>query len=466
LSGSASSLISENDAGRALKKLFFSLLGLYQRSKKDAWRGKESPVTSGVTMKICDLTQFYSPDSGGVKRYLTEKQAYIAEYTAHDHVLIVPGATSGVTQEGQTRIHTIRSPRITPTSRYRMMLRMNELHRILEQEMPDIIELGDPYHVAWSAVKFADIHKIPVVGFYHSNFPEAYVRTFMRFFGSGIAHASERYAQNYVCRLYNRMTATLVPSPGLHQLLSSWGVKKLFDVDLGVDIQTFSPEMAQPAQLRKNLGLPESTKLLLYVTRLSREKNVQTLLNAFELLVQASDPHLTIPAPPVTQGIGADPVRPVIRDTQSGAKPYHLIIVGDGPLKKAVQATANRTKALTHLPYISDKSKLATLYASVDLFVHPGVLETFGLAALEAQSCGTPVCGIKGSRLDRIIFTGLKFWASMNSPENLANAIQQMCFLDLKAMGQEARKAVVEKYSWPSVFDKLFSIYAELTGKK
>ncbi len=413
-------------------------------------------------MKLCDLTQFYSPDSGGVKRYLTEKMAYIEQYTSHEHVLIIPGKESGMTIQGHTKIHTIASPRITPTSRYRVMLKMKELHEILEKENPDLIELGDPYHVAWSAVKFAKIHKIPVVGFYHSNFPEAYVRTFMRYFGSTIAHASERYAQNYVKKLYNQMSATLVPSPGLHNLLTSWGVQNVIDVDLGVDTDTFSPDMNQSAQLKKNLGVPESTKLLLYVTRLSKEKNVQTLLTAFELLVSAHDTQISIPPPPVTHGVGADPVQPVIRDGDASSKPYHLIIVGDGPLKKAVQATAKRTKALTHLPYISDKSELATLYASVDLFVHPGVLETFGLAALESQSCGTPVCGIRGSRLDRIIFSGLNFWASMNSPENLANAIQQMCLINLRENGVKCRESVVERYSWSQVFSKLFSVYARL----
>lgn len=416
-------------------------------------------------MKLCDLTQFYSPDSGGVKRYLTEKMAYIEHYTTDEHLLIIPGSVSQMTRQGRTKIYTIDSPRITPTSRYRVMLRMKELHAILEKENPDLIELGDPYHVAWSAVRFAEQKKIPVVGFYHSNFPEAYVRTFMRFFGSGIARAAEKYAENYVKRLYNRMAATLVPSPGLHKLLSAWGVKNVVDVDLGVDTEVFSPSKADSHKLREELGIHPATRILLYVTRLSREKNVLTLLKAFEMLMKANESHMSIPAPPVTQGVGIKPVQPVIRDSELSAIPYHLIIVGDGPLIKAVRQTAEKTGTLTHLPYISDKAALARLYASADLFVHPGVLETFGLAALEAQSCGTPVCGIRGSRLDRIIFAGLSQWASMNSPENLANSIQQMCQLDLQSMGAEAREAVVARYSWPSVFSRLFDVYDGLARR-
>ncbi|MDK3159645.1 glycosyltransferase [Kamptonema cortianum] len=416
-------------------------------------------------MKICDLTQFYSPDSGGVKRYLTEKIAYIAGATDHEHVLIIPGPTSGMTQNGRCRTYTIRSPRVTPTSRYRIMLKMSELHEILEKEKPDLIELGDPYHVAWSALKFARPRGIPVVGFYHSNFPEAYVRTFMRFFGGAIAHASERYAQSYVKKLYNQMSATFVPSPGLHSLLTSWGVERVYDVDLGVDTRTFSPERSKRDPLRHSLGLSPKSKLLLYVTRLSKEKNVQTLLKAFELLVSAHDTHMSIPPPPVTQGVGAQPIQPVIRDAAPSGSPYHLMIVGDGPLRKEVAATARKTKALTHRHYIADKAELATLYASADLFVHPGVLETFGLAALESQCSGTPVCGIRGSRLDRIIFSGLNYWASMNSPENLANAIQQMCLLDLPSMGLEARQGVIARYDWPSVFGRHFELYSRFVQK-
>ena len=62
-------------------------------------------------MKICDLTQFYSPVSGGVKRYVSEKVRYLREQTRDDqHVLIIPGESDDVKLGERSRVYTIRSP--------------------------------------------------------------------------------------------------------------------------------------------------------------------------------------------------------------------------------------------------------------------------------------------------------------------------------------------------------------------
>ena len=104
-------------------------------------------------MKVCDLTQFYSPFSGGVKRYVGEKVRFLREHTAEDeHILIIPGERDECTGDERARVYTIQSPLISKTSRYRVMLRLEAIERILEKERPDIIESGDPYQVAWKAV--------------------------------------------------------------------------------------------------------------------------------------------------------------------------------------------------------------------------------------------------------------------------------------------------------------------------
>ena len=67
-------------------------------------------------MKICDLTQFYSPASGGVKRYVSEKIRFIREHTAGDeHVLIVPGERDETIAGERSRIYFIASPLLSRT---------------------------------------------------------------------------------------------------------------------------------------------------------------------------------------------------------------------------------------------------------------------------------------------------------------------------------------------------------------
>jgi alpha-1,6-mannosyltransferase len=96
------------------------------------------------------------------------------------------------------------------------------------------------------------------------------------------------------------------------------------------------------------------------------------------------------------------------------------------------------------------------------LFVHPGIQETFGLVTLESQACGTPVIGIRGSYMDRIIFPNQEHWALDNTPRSLAEAIDAKFSEDLRESGLKASIAAREHYSWKIVFQRLFSIYEDV----
>lgn len=387
-------------------------------------------------MKICDLTQFYSPVSGGVKRYVHEKVRYLNAHTDDTHLLIIPGERDERTQEGRATVCTIRSPLLSRASRYRAILRLGAIERILEVERPDVIESGDPYQVAWKALASGKALGIPVIGFYHSHFPEAYLRTVARYFGSTATEFVMDAARRYVCSLYNRFYRTLVPSPALGRLLTDWGVNNVEPFDLGVDTEVFQPdpagcEAALSAATRTELGLPRDRTLLLYVGRLAQEKNTRTLFDAFERLHQS------------------DPAR------------YHLMVVGDGTQRRSVQALQAETSQVTWLASCVDPQQLARIYRCADCFVHPGVQETFGLVTLEAQACGTPVVGIRGSYMDRIIFSDQRHWARENTALALAEAIAQACAGDLRAIGRAASEVVRLRYSWNLVFERLFGIYRE-----
>jgi alpha-1,6-mannosyltransferase len=105
---------------------------------------------------------------------------------------------------------------------------------------------------------------------------------------------------------------------------------------------------------------------------------------------------------------------------------------------------------------------LAAVYRAADLFVHPSVQETFGLVALEAQACGTPVVGIRGSYMDRIILSDQTHWAEENSPESLATAILESRKLDLTPIAEAASRQVAKRYSWRRVFRQMFDFYGQL----
>jgi alpha-1,6-mannosyltransferase len=90
------------------------------------------------------------------------------------------------------------------------------------------------------------------------------------------------------------------------------------------------------------------------------------------------------------------------------------------------------------------------------------VQETFGLTALESQACGTPVVGIRGSGMDRIILGNQKHWAAENSVAALADAIAAATGGESHEADLAAANQVREQYAWPVVFGKLFRLYDEV----
>ncbi len=366
--------------------------------------------------------------SGGVKRYLHEKSRYIESQTEDRHLLILPGERDERREEGRATVYTIGSPRLSRTTGYRALLRLGAVERILEAEQPDLIEAADPYQLGWKALASGQALGIPVVGFYHSHFPEAYLRTVAPYVGEAATELLLDGARRYVRHLYNRFERTLVPSPGLGAVLAGWGVGNLCDVDLGVDTALYRPG-ADAAATRAELGIPPGRTLLLYVGRLAQEKNTRTLFDAFARLHHE------------------EPQR------------WHLLVVGDGLQRPFLEAVREETGALTWLPYCGDGVRLAALYRAADLFVHPGVQETFGLVSLEAQACGTPVIGICGSYMDRIIQTSQARWARENSAPALAEAIR--CEAGATPDGQAASAAVHARYGWNAVFTRLFGVYRD-----
>jgi alpha-1,6-mannosyltransferase len=381
-------------------------------------------------MKVCDLTQFYSPFSGGVKRYLEEKRKY-ANAHGHEHLLIVPGKSTEKIENPSDKTYFIASPLVSRTSRYRALLNLGAVEEILEREKPRVIESSDPYQVAWKAIASGEALRIPVVGFYHSHFPEAYLRTTMKYLGETATNVMMEVAKNYVRSLYNHFRTTFVPSAGLAELLAAWGVQNVVLSELGVDVQVFKPA-ADKFESRREFEIPSGRVVLLYVGRLAPEKNVKVLLQAFAQL-----------------------------NKQLPGR-FHAFIVGDGFYREDVIELQKTTRAITWMRYCSDQLKLAKVYRAADLFVHPGVQETFGLVALESQSCGTPVVGIHGSYMDRIIFADQSHWAKENSAESLALAVLTMSKTDLEKAGLEASRRVARRYSWQTVFERMFDIYQQL----
>ena len=361
-------------------------------------------------MHVVDATLFYSPTSGGVRRYLLAKHEWMRTHTSWRHSLLVPG---------EERLHapgdvsTIAGGLVPRTFNYRLPLNPVRWSRAIEALEPDLIEIGDAFHPAWAAANVANKRGIPLIAFYHSNFPQLA--------GRRLGRAVQKLIECYVRLTYERCSQVLAPSRYMCEYLHSIGVTHATCQPLGVDVDTFAPAR-RTRDLLAELNLPRDTRLVVFAGRFSAEKNIPVLTSAFRRL---------------------------------GA-PYHLLLIGrDG---------GGREGNITRIPYCRDNRELASYFASADAFVHAGTHETFGLVVLEAMACGRPVVGMRAGAIPELVDEHAGVLAEPHSdPEvaaaNLAGAVASLYEHDLEALGAAARRHVVSNFSWSRALQSLMGRY-------
>jgi alpha-1,6-mannosyltransferase len=282
---------------------------------------------------LIDTTMFWSPAGGGVKRYLQDKRRW-----ALDHGWRHSWVVSGECAPPDRRVAGIPLP---ASGGYRFPLQRRRAAQLLAALAPDVIEAGDPYRLAWSALDAASACGVPCVTFCHSNIvAEAQHR---------LGRATATAVRLYLRRLLAHFDAVFAASRWMVDELRDLGLDNLVQQPLGVDIERFNPGFRDPAW-RQRLAIPADAIVLTYVGRFSSEKNLDDLV---ELVDRLGDSYL-------------------------------LVLQGAGP-------RVPRGERVRVLPYSAEPGAVATTLANADVFVHAGRRETFGLAPLEALACGTPV---------------------------------------------------------------------------
>src|SRR5262245_1945978 len=208
-------------------------------------------------MHVVDATLFFSPTSGGVKRYLLAKHEWMRTHTTWRHSLVVPGESSVQVPDD---VSTVAGKPVPGAFNYRLPLNPLRWSRAIDALEPDLIEVGDAFHPAWAAASVADRRGIPLIGFYHSNFPELA--------GRRLGVAVQKFIEWYVKLTYERCAQVLAPSRYMCQYLQSIGVMHAMHQPLGVDVATFSP-LRRGRDLRAELNLPKDTRLLVFAGRYS-----------------------------------------------------------------------------------------------------------------------------------------------------------------------------------------------------
>jgi alpha-1,6-mannosyltransferase len=365
-------------------------------------------------MHLVDTTLFYSPTSGGVKRYLSAKHAWLAAHTSWQHPIVVPGRE---TQHERGGVCTLSGCPVPGTFNYRLPLNPRRWTRLLDALEPTVIEAGDAFHPAWCAWLVAQRRGIPVAGFYHSNLPQLA--------GGRLAgFVTEPIIRRYLRYLYERLDVVFAPSRVMCEYLRELGLQNVVHQPLGVDPEVFNP-LRRSGALRECLGLGANTRVLIYAGRFAGEKNVPVLLQAFARL---------------------------------GSR-YHLLLIGG-------ECWTRPAANVTMLPYRGDSTELAQWIASADALVHAGTKETFGLVILEAMACARPVVATRAGAFPEFVDTRVGLLAEPGSASSMAEAISALYERDLEALGAAARARVLKHFTWNRAFHGQIAAYASLVGAR
>jgi alpha-1,6-mannosyltransferase len=383
-------------------------------------------------LKVLDITKFFGPTTGGIRTYLLEKEKFVQHRDDLHQVVVVPAKTRTVREAGRTRWYFLPGHPIPTQAPYRFLGSRRAVAEVIEAERPDIIEVGSPYLVPWITRKASAALGIPLVWFYHTNFPRIISP---RPREDGLLRRSiGRLAERYVHRLASLFDAAIGASQVAVDSLRKAGFRRVERVPLGVSLSTFHPGRREyAARTRRLAGLPEGP-LAIFTGRLAREKELNLIIDAW---------------PDVERATGAS-----------------LVLVGDGPSRGYFQKRC-QAKHVIWLPHEPDRERLADLLAAADLYLAPGPAETFGLAALEAMASGLPVVASdQGAVRELVEASGAGMVNPVPTAAAMSNTIATVLRQDLPQLGIRGRSYAEANHSWDMAFNRLFDFYRTVIAER
>lgn len=346
--------------------------------------------------RIVQVANFVSPTSGGIRTCLDElARGYRA--AGHERVLVVPGAEPGI--DGDRVV--LRGRRL-PGQPYRVLTDVEAVRRVVRVLRPDAVEVSDRLTLRRLG------HDAPSVLLCHERV-DAILRPRVPP-GFPLRSLADRANRRWSSSFDRIVCASTF-------VVDEWrriGVEPRV-VPLGVDLATFRPD-ATPWRREHDVEL-------VLVSRLSTEKRPGDALDALERLRRS--------------GLDA-----------------RLTVAGDGPLRERLEATAARTGVPVRFAgHLHERGEVAGLLAGSDVAVCPCPHEAFGLAALEAMACGTPVAVPGRGALVELVAGGPHGCGAVD--DDLANAVR----LALRVCTRDAARRRASMFPWSATVDGLLDAH-------
>ncbi|WP_111895200.1 glycosyltransferase family 4 protein [Acinetobacter sp. MB5] len=375
----------------------------FKRVQKESVQERTVEQLIRPKLKIAIVTETWPPEINGVALSLMHLSEGLQQQ-GHKILLIRPEQSHSYSrfqpdQECLVAAHKI--PKY-PTLQFGRP-QWNKVAKAIEQFQPDVVHIVTEGPLGLLALQVAKMKKIAVSSGFHSPFQE-----FSRFFDLAFL---VKPIQHYLRWFHNNTDLTCVPSQDTARALKAYGVTCPIQViSRGVDHRLFSPEH-RSENLREHWGVDSQTKVLLYVGRLSPEKEIHVLIEGY---LQA-------------------------RFQQQAVQ---LVIVGDGPDRERLQQLDPEQQVI-FMGNLTGQ-RLAEAYASSDVFVFASRVETFGNVVLEAMASGLPVLTYDYACAHAYVQDQLSGWLlDIKDELGFLQRMQDLpTIAQLHLMGQQARMQV------------------------
>ena len=375
-------------------------------------------------MKIAFFTETFLPKVDGIVTRLTKTIEYLVKNG--DDVIVFCPEGSPNNYKGAKIIGVAAMP-LPLYPELKLGLPGPAVSEALEEFQPDLIHVVNPAVLGLGGIWLAKTNNIPLIASYHTHLPK-----YLEHYGMGML---EPLLWELLKAAHNQALLNLCTSTAMVNELESKGIRRTALWQRGVDTNSFKPEYRNQEMRAKLLGkYPDTGSLLIYVGRLSAEKQIERIKPVLEKIPDAS-----------------------------------LALVGDGPYRNQLEKIFENTKT-NFIGYLAGE-ELASAYASGDIFLFPSSTETLGLVLLEAMAAGCPVIGANKGGIPDIINDGIN--GCLYDPDQKDNGKESLIAATKKILQDSSKKEKMriaarteaEKWDWNQATLQLRNFYTKTLNK-
>lgn len=368
-------------------------------------------------MRIALFTETFLPKVDGI---VTRLRHTVDHLQRLGNQVLVVAPDGGITEHKGAKVYGVSGFPLPLYPELKMALPRPAIGYALEDFRPDIIHVVNPAVLGLSGIFYSKVQKIPLVASYHTHLPQ-----YLQHYGLGML---EGLLWELLKGAHNQAALNLCTSTAMVEELSAHGIERVDLWQRGVDTELFQPDLAS-IEMRSRLSQnhPESP-LLLYVGRLSAEKEIERIKPILEAIPQA-----------------------------------RLALVGDGPHRQALEKHFGGTNT-NFVGYLMG-AELGAAFASADAFIFPSRTETLGLVLLEAMAAGCPVVAARSGGIPDIVTDGVNGYL-FDPKADIQDAINATIRLlenqqERDTIRQNARKEA-EKWGWAAATRQLQDYYQKV----